>query len=184
MLSSFPMSGATTPPDKLQQLRARMESAATPAERIEATMELAEETWVRDPVTVRPLLEQVVTEADAAGRVSDKGRAMSMLGEMQRRAGDLDGAARYAEMLFKLADATGDHRVRAYGLNLCGCIYGDRGESKSALECFEGLLKVAKQIGSAPGETMALNQLACVHAARGDLDFALDRYRECLTANA
>jgi len=178
------MSGETNPPDKLQALRERVASASTPAERIEATMELAEVIWPRDPVTVRPLLEQVVAEADAAGRVGDKGRAIFMLGEMQRRAGDLDGAARYAEMLFKLADATGDHRVRAYGLNLRGCIHGDRGESQSALECFEGLLKVAKRIGSAPGETMALNQLACVHAARGDLDFALERYRQCLAANA
>jgi transcriptional regulator with PAS, ATPase and Fis domain/tetratricopeptide (TPR) repeat protein len=178
------MSGATTPPDKLQVLRDRIASASTPAERVEATMVLAEEIWPRDPVTVRPLLEQVVAEADAAGRVSDKVRAAFLLGELLRRAGDLDEAARFVEMLFKVADATGDHRARAYGLNLRGCIHGDRGELQSSLECFEQYLEVARQIGSGTGERSALNQLACVHAARGDLDKALEYYRQCLAANA
>ncbi len=177
------MSGATTPPDKLQALRERIASAATPAERVEATMALAEETWLSDPITVRPLLEQVVAEADAAGRVSDKVRAAFMLGELLRRAGDLDEAARFVEMLLKAADATGDHRARAYGLNLSGCIHGDRGELQSSLECFEQYLEIARQIGSGTGERSALNQLACVHAARGELDKALECYRQCLEAN-
>jgi len=177
------MSGTTDVPDKLQALRDRIASASTPAERVEATMALAEVIWPRDPVTVRPLLEQVVAEADAAGRVSDKVRAAFLLGELLRRAGDLDGAARFVEMMFKVADATGDHRARAYGLNLCGCIHGDRGELQSSLECFEQYLEIARQIGSGPGERSALNQLACVHAARGDLDKALEYYRQCLDAN-
>ncbi len=65
MLSPSPMSGETIPPDKLQQLRARVDSAATPAERVEATFALANELWLKDPTTVRPILEQVVAEADA-----------------------------------------------------------------------------------------------------------------------
>ena len=146
-------------------------------------MALAEEIWLSDPITVRPLLEQVVAEADAAGRVSDKVRAAFMLGELLRRAGDLDEAARFVEMLLKVADATGDDRARAYGLNLCGCIHGDRGELQSSLECFEQYLEIARQIGSGTGERSALNQLACVHAARGELDKALECYRQCLEAN-
>jgi DNA-binding NtrC family response regulator/tetratricopeptide (TPR) repeat protein len=177
------MSGENRPTDKLQALRERIAAAVTPAERVEAIMELAEEIWLKDPVTVRPLLEQAVAEADAFGRVSDKGRALFMLGELLRLAGDLNGAARFAETLLQVADATGDHRVRAYGLNLCGCIHGDRGESQSALECFEGFLEVARQIGSAAGETTALNQLACAHANRGDPGKALECYRQCLDAN-
>jgi hypothetical protein len=65
MLSSSPMSGETTPPDKLKQLRARVDSAATTAERVEATFALANELWLSDPVAARPLLEQVLAEADA-----------------------------------------------------------------------------------------------------------------------
>jgi len=52
-------------PDKLQVLRDRIASASTPAERVEATLKLAEEIWLDDPITVRPLLEQVVAEASA-----------------------------------------------------------------------------------------------------------------------
>jgi DNA-binding NtrC family response regulator/tetratricopeptide (TPR) repeat protein len=177
------MSGATTPPDKLQQLRARVDSAATPAERVEATFALANELWLSDPVAAKPLLEQVLAEADAAGRPNDGGRAAYMLGAMLRRAGDLDGAARYAEMVFKVADATGDPRVRASWLNLAGIIHEERGEIQSALQCFEEYLEITRQIGSGQGERMALNQLACAHAHRGDLGKALECYRQCLEAN-
>jgi DNA-binding NtrC family response regulator/tetratricopeptide (TPR) repeat protein len=177
------MSAPTTPPDKLKQLRARVASAATPAERIEATMELAEEIWLRDPAAVRPLLEQVVAEADAAGRSCDGGRAAYMLGEMLRRAGDLDGAARYAEIVFKVADATGDRPSRAYGLSLAGTIHSERGDLQSALRCFQEYLEVVRQIGSGQGEPWALNDIACVYARQGELGKALEYYRQSLAAN-
>jgi len=122
----------SVPPDKLQVLRDRIASAASPAERVEATLKLAEQLWLSDPVAAKPLLEQVVAEADAAGRPKDGGRAAYMLGELVRRAGDLDGAARYAEMVFKVADATGDRRVRASWLNLAGIIHEERGDIQSA----------------------------------------------------
>jgi len=177
------MTGQTTPPDKLKQLRARVDAAATPAERVEATYALAKELWLKDPVTVRPLLEQVVAEAGAAGRPVDGGRAAYMLGELSRRAGDLDGAARYAEIVFRVAEATGDRRIRAFGLNLVGCIHERHGEYQSALECFEEYLNITRQTGMEAAERSALNQLACAHALRGDLENALERYRQCLEAN-
>jgi DNA-binding NtrC family response regulator len=177
------MSDKPTSSDKLQQLRARVASAATPAERVEATYALAKELWLKDPTTVRPLLEQVVAEADAAGRPIDGGRAAYMLGELSRRAGDLEGAARYAEMVFKVAEATGDRRVRAFGLNLVGCVHEQRGEFPAALECFEEYLQITRQTGMGTAERSALNQLACAHALRGDLGKALERYQQCLEAN-
>ena len=183
MLSSFSMSGDTKPPDKLQQLRVRVDAAKTPAERVEATYALAKEIWLKDPTTVRPLLEQVVAEADAAGRPIDGGRAAYMLGELSRRAGDLDGAARCAEIVFKVAEATGDRRIRAFGLNLVGCIHERRGERESALRCFEEYLQITRQTGMGAAERSALNQLACAHALRGDLENALERYKQCLEAN-
>jgi len=178
------MRGATTPPDKLQQLRFRVDAAKTPAERVKATLALAEALWLSDPVAARPLLEQVLAEADAAGRPKDRGRAAYMLGEMLRRAGDLDGAARYAEIVFKVADASGDRRLHACGLNLVGTLHEERGEHGPALECFEEYLGISRQIGLGHGERSALNQIACVHAHRGDLDKALECYRQCLTANS
>jgi len=141
------MSGTTDAPDKLQALRAQLAAATTPAERVEATLKLAEELWLKDPVTVRPLLEQVVAEADAAGRPSDRGRAAYMLGELARRAGDLDGAARHAETVLKVADATGDRRIRASGLNLVGIMHEERREHQSALECFEEYLEISGKSG-------------------------------------
>ncbi len=177
------MAGEKTPPDKLKQLRERVDSAATPAERVQATLLLAEEIWLKDPATVKPLLEQIVAEADAAGRPCDRGRAAHMLGEMLRRAGDLDGAARYAEIVFKVADATGDRPSRAYGLSLAGTIHSERGDLQSALRCFQEYLEVVRQIGSGQGEPWALNDIACIYARQGELGKALEYYRQSLAAN-
>jgi DNA-binding NtrC family response regulator/tetratricopeptide (TPR) repeat protein len=177
------MSAPTAPPDKLKQLRARVDAAATPAERIEATLALAEAIWLSDPVTAKPLLEQILAEADAAGRTKDKGRAAYMLGELLRRAGDLEGAARCAELVFKVADAIADRRTRASGLNLLGIIYRERYDLQSALRCYREYLEISRQTGYAQGERIALNELGGVYGLQGDLDEALVHYRLCLEAN-
>jgi len=183
MLTQLPMTGEKTPPDKLQQLRDRVASATTPAERVEAALKLAEETWLKDPVTVRPLLEQVLAEADAACRPLAGGRAAYMLGELARRAGDLNGAARYAETVFKIADATSDRRTRASGLNLLGIIHRERGELQSALDCFKELLDVARQVGFELGERIALNELGGVYGLRSEFGEALTYYQLSLESD-
>ena len=106
-----------------------------------------------------------------------------MLGELLRRAGDLEGAERYAHMVFEVADATGDRRVRADGLNLSGIIHRERSQFRSALDCFQEFLEVSRQIGFEQGERIALNELAGVHGLRGELDQALAHYHLCLEAN-
>jgi DNA-binding NtrC family response regulator/tetratricopeptide (TPR) repeat protein len=171
------MSGATTPPDKLQQLRARVDSAATPAERVEAALLLAEELWLSDLVAARPLLELVVAEADTADRIKDKGKAAYMLGELLRRTGDLDGAAHCADTVFKVADATADRRARAKGLNLLGIIHRERSEFQPALDCFKELLEISRQIGYEQGERIALNGLGGIYGLKGEFDGALAYYQ-------
>ena len=177
------MSGESVPPDKLQALRARVDSAATPAERVEATLAQAEALWLSDPVAARPLLEQVVAEADAAGRIKDGGRAAYMLGELLRRSGDLDGAARCAETVFKIADAAADRRMRASGLNLAGIIHRERDELQAALKCYREYLEISRQVGFEQGERIALNELAGVYGLQGEFAEALACYRLCLKAD-
>ena len=177
------MSDATDTPDKLQALRAQLAAATTPAERVEATLLLAEQLWLSDPVAARPLFAQVLAEADATGRVKDKGRAAYMLGEMLRRAGDLDGAARYAEIVFKVADETADRRARASGLNLLGIIHRDRSELQSALDCFKEYLEISRQIGFEHGERIALNELGGVYGLQGKFGEALDYFHLSLKAD-
>jgi DNA-binding NtrC family response regulator/tetratricopeptide (TPR) repeat protein len=177
------MSGATMPSEKLEQLRARVNSAATPAERIEASLCLADELWLSDPVTARPLLEQLLAEADAAGRARDHGRAAYMLGELLRRAGDLDGATRCAKVVFKVADATDDPRARANGLNLLGIIHRERSEFQFALDCFKELLDISRQIGYEQGERIALNGLGGVYGLKGEFGEALAYYHMSLKAD-
>jgi DNA-binding NtrC family response regulator len=183
MLTPFPMSGATTPPDKLRQLRERVDSASTPADRIEATMFLAEELWLSDPVAARPLLEQVLAGAEAAGQPRHGGRAAYMLGELMRRAGDLDGAASCARTVFKVADATDDPRLRANGLNLLGIIHRERCELQFALDCFKELLEISRQIGYEQGERIALNGLGGVYGLKGEFGEALAYYHMSLKAD-
>jgi transcriptional regulator with GAF, ATPase, and Fis domain/Tfp pilus assembly protein PilF len=178
------MSDAITPPDKLEQLRARVDSATTPAGRVKATLFLAEELWLSEPAAATPLLEQVVTEAEKVGETKDGARAASMLSELLRRAGDLDASARHAEAVIETAHITGDQRIRASGLNLVGMIHQERGELRRALECFEECLKLSRETGFGQGERSALNQLAGTHGQRGESEQALACYRQCLEASA
>jgi DNA-binding NtrC family response regulator/tetratricopeptide (TPR) repeat protein len=178
------MSGATDTPDELQSLRTQLDAAVTPAERVRVALLLAEELWLSDPVAAKPLLEQVLAEADAAGGAKDGGRAAYMLGELLRRDGDLDGAARCTETVFKVADATADGRMRVRGLNLLGIIHRERSEFQSALGCFKEILEISRQIGYERGERIALNGLGGVYCLQGEFDEALSYYHLSLKADA
>jgi DNA-binding NtrC family response regulator/tetratricopeptide (TPR) repeat protein len=178
------MNGATKPPDKLRQLRARVESAATPAERVKATLALAEELWLSDPAGARPLLEQVVAEADGAGVAESRLGALAILSELLRWAGDYDGSTRYAEMILEAGAASGDRRSRAIGLNLVGLVHSERGEQERARGCFEESLRLSRETGFGLGEQKALNQLSGIYCQRGDLDKALALLQQALAAAA
>ena len=167
------MSGTSVMPDKLRILRDRISLATTPAGRVKAKLQLGEELWLSDPTAAIPLLEQVVAEADAADRINDGGRAASILSELLRRAGDLEGSERYAAYVLKVADSTGEKQVRASGLNLVGLIHQERGEYERASECFEEFLKLSRQTGFEKGEQSAMNQLAGIYAQRGETEKAL-----------
>jgi len=177
------MSGSTIPSDKLQQLRERVNSAATPAERVRATFALAEELWLSDPAGARPLLEQVIAEADGASVAEFRVGAASILSELLRRAGDYDGSTRCAEMVLSAGVASGDRRNRATGLNLVGLIHQERGELRRALECFEESLRLSREAGFGLGERTALNQVAGVYLAQGDSGKALEYFRQALEAS-
>ena len=178
------MSSSTDEADKSQVLRVQLAEAATPAERVKATLLLAEELWLSDPASVSPLLEQVVAEAEAAGETKSGARAASMLSELRRRGGDLDGSVRYAELVLKTANTTGDARIRVSGLNLVGMIHQERGELRRALECFGQCLKFSREAGFTQGERSALNQLAGIYGLRGQSEKALACYQDCLEASA
>jgi DNA-binding NtrC family response regulator/tetratricopeptide (TPR) repeat protein len=177
------MNGSTDVPDKLQAPRTQVASATTPAERVKATLQLADELWLSDPAAATPLLEQVVTEAEKVGERKDGTRAASMLSELLRRAGNLEGSTRYAELVLKAADVTGDRRIRVSGLNLVGMVLQERGVHERALECFEECLKLSRETGFGQGERSALNQLAGTYGLRGESEQALACYRQCLEAS-
>ncbi len=178
------MNSTTDVPDKLQALRAQVTAAATPAGRVEATLQLGEELWLSAPADAMPLLELVVTESEKTGQTSDGARAASMLSELRRRAGDLNGSARYAKLVLRAADATGDRRIRAGGLNLVGMVHQERGSYQQALECFEECLKLSRETAFEQGEQSALNQLAGTYGLRGQSSKALECYRQCLEASS
>jgi tetratricopeptide (TPR) repeat protein len=106
-----------------------------------------------------------------------------MLGEMLGRAGDLNGAARCAETVFKMADATADARVRIEGLNLLSIAHRERSDFQVALGCFSELLETCRQIEHEQGVRIALNEIGGVCGLQGELEDALACHQQCLSAN-
>jgi DNA-binding NtrC family response regulator/tetratricopeptide (TPR) repeat protein len=174
------MTGEGETPDKLQALRDGVASAATPAERVKAKKLLAEELWRSDPVAARPLLEQLIAEADAAGETKVWGKAMYMLSDLLLRAGDLDGCARHAELLLRSTDANGDLEARARALLLISCVHRQRGQFPRAIGSCEEVLRISREIGFRHGERAALGQLGTVYSEQGDLEKALVYQEEAL----
>jgi DNA-binding NtrC family response regulator/tetratricopeptide (TPR) repeat protein len=174
------MSTASDVADRLQVLRTQLAAAATPSEHVKAALLLAEDLWLSDPSAADSLFEQVISEAGAAGEMKFGARAASMLSELRRRAGDLDGSVRYAELVLKAADVTSDARIRASGLNLMGMVHQERGLYQQALADFEQCLNISRETGFAQGEQSALNQLAGIYGLRGQPEKALACYRQCL----
>lgn len=162
------MSGEGETPDKLQALRDGVASAATPAERVKARLLLADELRHSDPAAARPLLEELVAEADAAGEMKVWSEATVWLSALLRDAGDLDGSARHAELLLRSADATGDRGTRVRALNLIGLVQRERGKYQRALECHEEQLRISREIGFGRGESSALVALAGIYGEQGE----------------
>jgi DNA-binding NtrC family response regulator/tetratricopeptide (TPR) repeat protein len=177
------MAGTIASSEKLRGLRAQLESAASPAERAKSALQLAECLWLGKPGEATPLLEQAVVDAEKAGDTRVGARAASMLSELLRRAGDIEGSARYAEMVLRTADACGDLRIKVGGLNLVGMVQQERGHHRDASECFEECLRLSRQTGYREGEQSALNQLASVYGLQGETEKALECYRKCLEAS-
>jgi len=174
------MTGASENPDKLQALRDGIASAATPAERVKAKLLLADELRLSDPAAARPLLEQLVAEADAAGEMEAWRDATHLLSDVLLRAGDIDGSERHAELLLRHAEVTGDRKTRVRALHRIGLVGWQRGELQRALECFEENLRVSREVGFRRGEYAALAALAIVYYEQGDLEKALVYDREAL----
>jgi transcriptional regulator with GAF, ATPase, and Fis domain/tetratricopeptide (TPR) repeat protein len=177
------MIDTTGPRDNLQALRAQVIVATSPAERVKATLLLAEKLWLTVPAEAEPLLEQVVSSAEAAGETKTRARAASMLSELSRRAGDVEAGARYAEVVLEAARTTGDQRIRVSGFNLIGMVHQERGELHRAQECFEECLQLSRETGFDLGERAALNQLAGTHGLQGQSSKALECYRQCLESS-
>ena len=161
------MSGEGENPDKLQALRDGIASAATPAERAKAQMLLANEIWLSDPTAAKPLLEQLIAEADAAGEKEAWSKAAYMLSYLLLNAGDLDGSARHAELLLRHAEATGDRQCRANALYRIGHVHRQRGELQRAIECYEECVRISREIGNRKIEYSALSTLASVYGEQG-----------------
>jgi DNA-binding NtrC family response regulator/tetratricopeptide (TPR) repeat protein len=174
------MSGEGENADKLQALRDRITSAATPSERLEAQMLLADELSLSDPVAAKPLLEQLIAEAGTAGETKAWADATNTLSDLLMRAGDLDGSARHAELLLRYAEATGDRAKHACALHYIGEVHLLRGEYQRALECHEEQLRISREIGFRNGESSALGGLAAVYAQQGDHEKVLVYLRESL----
>jgi DNA-binding NtrC family response regulator/tetratricopeptide (TPR) repeat protein len=146
-------------------------------------MLLADELWLSDPAAARPLLEQLVAEADAAGETKAWSKATNMLSHLLLGAGDIDGSARHAELLLRSADATGDRETRSIALYRIGLVHRLRGEVQRALECIEEALRISREIGNRKIEYSALSTLATVYGEQGDLEKALVYLGEALEVN-
>ena len=169
---------------KIDELRARVAGAQTPAGRLEALLLLADELNAVAPDVCDPLLLEA---RDLARELSDKSseaQVESNLANNAWLANDLDAVEMHVRRALTLAREIGAGMREASALSMLGILYYTRTDYDQARECWQLCRTVAERAGYPRGVMSALNGLGALAMFHGQLEEALGCYQQCLEINA
>jgi len=110
---------------------------------------------------------------DAAAIRKLRRTAMSGLGGIQWRTGNLDGAEAHFRKCLESSLDDNDKRAEGVALNNIGLVHHNRGDLDRAMEYYEKALEMYRAISDRHGEGRVLNNIGHLCDVRGDLDRAM-----------
>jgi len=142
------------------------------------------------------ILNHCIKQGDRAGIL----RCTGQLGGLQRRAGDVEGAANTFTGLGRLAQQSGELKEalfffeqsllawkalgnpggEAVAINNIGVVYSELREYPKAIEYIERALPLYRAAGDRQGQAAALTNLGLIWSALGDARKAIERYEQAL----
>jgi tetratricopeptide (TPR) repeat protein len=169
---------------KIDELRARVAGAQTPADRLEALLLLVDELVAVTPFACEPLLLQARELARELGDKASEARVESNLASTALQSDDLDAVETHARRALALAREAGDGAREASALSLLAILYRTRTDYDRARECAQLCRAVSEKAGYPRGVLSALNGLGNLAMLQGQLEEALGCYQQCLEVNA
>ena len=130
---------------------------------------------VRDIAGAIADTDAVIAIADATKDEALSARALTVRGEVEQRAGDLEASSRTLELAVELWRKTGDRKGEAEALRLWGFTSIHRGHLDEAEQAISEALEISRVLGDRRGEAWALQNLAWAAFSRGDNDLAEER---------
>jgi tetratricopeptide (TPR) repeat protein len=125
------------------------------------------------------LLRSCLDFAKGIEGVEHEGRALQVLGAIQYRKGDLDGARDSFEKALSLV-SDGAPEVLAEVQNGLGVVQWRLGDAISARQAYLEDLRISTGNGSQMGQARALNNIGILDWQEGKVNDALERYRRAL----
>lgn len=120
-------------------------------------------------------VEEVIGKAEVAGDSAQQVRALTILGEVEQKAGDMEGALSTLERAMALANESGDRAALAAALRQWGMANLFMGELPRAESAIAEAREAFHELGDRRGEAWALQNLAWIAFSRGEIDIADDR---------
>lgn len=122
--------------------------------------------------------EEVLRGAEAAGEREMQARALTTLGEIEQKAGDLEASAATLERAVRMWRDLGDRRGEADALRHWGMtnLHGQDGDA--ADEAITEALAAYRAVGDRRGEAWALQNLGWIAFYQGDHEAAEERLEE------
>ncbi|HLG01905.1 MAG TPA: adenylate/guanylate cyclase domain-containing protein, partial [Acidimicrobiia bacterium] len=120
-------------------------------------------------------VEEVLEKAEAAHDSAQQVRALTILGEVEQKAGDMEGALATLERAMALANESGDRAALAAALRQWGMANLFMGELARAESAIDEAREAFHELGDRRGEAWALQNLAWIAFSRGEIDVADDR---------
>jgi len=169
---------------KIDELRARVAGAQTPADRLEALLLLVDQLVAVTPLACEPLLLQARELARELGDKTSEARVESNLANTALQSDDLDAVETHARRALALAREAGDGTREASAFSMLAILYRARTDYDQARECFQSCRAAAERAGYPLGVLSALNGLGNLAMLQGQLDEALSWYQQGLEVNA
>jgi class 3 adenylate cyclase/predicted ATPase len=130
---------------------------------------------LRELDAARADVERARATAEAAGDRAGLASALTVLGDVQQKAGDLDAAVATLDAALTLAREAGDRPTEVEALRLRGVADLFRGDTLAAAPVLEDALRGFCDLRDRRGEAWALQNLAWIAFTEGRMDAAEER---------
>lgn len=129
----------------------------------------------------KPFLHNPATDAAS---LSDRRRALTVLGVARLRLGEVEDAAQYLEEALPLYRLDADKHALSQILQNLGAAYSRLGRLQEASECLQEVVALRRELGGAAALALALNNLGYYYHQCNDYKHALSTLQEGLSVVA